>query len=188
MGKIYNNLISTTAGFNYPAQQPLDDRTVVKSYSDLMILVDSNMTYDGIEVYVVDDEKSYKLINSEWKAIATEDYVNLMINNLHYYCNKDIIYDESLFVIENKVLTIDCSNITDGRLVVPYTIGTHTEVIVIAPENITKIIIPRGIKLTNNVEMTDEALVEMFINLNTIVRIHEDGAVLSFNIAEGAMN
>ena len=76
MGKIYNNLISTTAGFNYPAQQPLDDRTVVKSYSDLMILVDSNMTYDGIEVYVVDDEKSYKLINSEWKAIATEDYVS----------------------------------------------------------------------------------------------------------------
>lgn len=122
---------------------------------------------------------------NEGKEVATKDYVNLMINNLHYYCNKDIIYDESLFVIENKVLTIDCSNITDGRLVVPYTIGTHTEVIVIAPENITKIIIPRGIKLTNNVEMTDEALVEMFINLNTIVRIHEDGAVLSFNIAEG---
>jgi hypothetical protein len=32
MGKIYNNLINTTAGFKYNAEQPIDDREVVQSY------------------------------------------------------------------------------------------------------------------------------------------------------------
>lgn len=81
MGKIYNNLISTTAGFNYASEQPLDDRTVVKRYSDLAELVNSNVSYEGIEVYVVDDKKSYKLINSEWKPIATEEYVDSTVVN-----------------------------------------------------------------------------------------------------------
>ena len=72
MGKKYNNAITTTAGFNYAAQQPLDDREVVQSYSDLTELI----SYEGIEVYVVDNKKSYKLINGEWKPIATEQYVN----------------------------------------------------------------------------------------------------------------
>lgn len=76
MGKIYNNLISTTTGFNYAAQQPLDDREVVQSYADLSDLVASNVSYDGMEVYVVDDKKSYKLIDGSWKAIATEGYVD----------------------------------------------------------------------------------------------------------------
>ena len=76
MGKVYNNLISTTAGFNYAAQQPLDDRAVVQKYQDLGDLVASEVTYEGIEVYVVDDKRSYKLVNGVWQAIATEAYVN----------------------------------------------------------------------------------------------------------------
>lgn len=76
MGKKYNNLIPTTAGFNYAAQQPLDDRDVVQRYSDLAELVSSNISYEGMEVYVVDDKKSYTLINNEWVAKATEEYVN----------------------------------------------------------------------------------------------------------------
>lgn len=75
MGKIYNNLISTTAGFNYASQQPLDDREVVQSYADLDALVSSNTSYDGMRVYVVDDKKSYELINGTWCAVATEEYV-----------------------------------------------------------------------------------------------------------------
>jgi hypothetical protein len=75
MGKKYNNLISTTAGFKYNAQQPLDDRAVVEKYDDLAELVSSNVAYEGMEVYVDTDKKSYKLVNSEWKAVATEDFV-----------------------------------------------------------------------------------------------------------------
>ena len=81
MGKKYNNLISTTAGFNYASEQPLDDREVVQSYSDLAELIDNYMSYEGIEVYVVDDKKSYKLIDGSWKAIATEEYVNSSLAN-----------------------------------------------------------------------------------------------------------
>lgn len=76
MGKIYNNLISTTAGFNYAAKQPLDDRAVVQSYEDLATLVSDNLTYDGMRVYVVDKEKSYMLVGGEWLIVATEDYVD----------------------------------------------------------------------------------------------------------------
>ena len=76
MGKIYNNLISTTAGFQYNSQQPLDDREVVQNYEDLATLVSSNVTYEGIEVFVVDDKKSYKLIDGSWKAMATEECVD----------------------------------------------------------------------------------------------------------------
>lgn len=79
MGKKYNNLISTTAGFNYAAQQPLDDREVVETYSDLTGLVSSNVAYEGMEVYVVEKQKAYKLINTEWKAIATEAYIDTVI-------------------------------------------------------------------------------------------------------------
>jgi len=82
MGKIYNNLINTTAGFKYNAQQPLDDREVVQSFSDLAGLISANTAYEGMKVYVVDDKKSYELINTEWKALATEDYVNTVIGNL----------------------------------------------------------------------------------------------------------
>lgn len=71
MGKIYDNLITTTAGFKYPAYQPLDDREVVQSYSDL----DGLFSYEGMEVYVVDDQKAYRLTAEGWKATATEDTV-----------------------------------------------------------------------------------------------------------------
>ena len=75
MGKKYKNGIETGAGFSYPGPQPLDDRDVVQSYSDLAELVRSDVVYDGIEVYVIDDEKAYKLINGTWEPMATEQYV-----------------------------------------------------------------------------------------------------------------
>lgn len=77
MGTKYNNMITTTSGFHYPGPQPLDDRAVVKTYDDLQSLVDSNATYDGLEVYVEDDKKSYKLIDGTWMSMTTENYVNI---------------------------------------------------------------------------------------------------------------
>lgn len=83
MGKIYNNLISTTAGFNYASQQPLDDREVVQSHEDLDALVSSYSSYKGMRVYVVDDQKSYELsANNTWTPIATETYVTQMIEEI----------------------------------------------------------------------------------------------------------
>jgi hypothetical protein len=80
MGKKYNNAITTTAGFNYAAQQPLDDRAVVESYSDLAGLISSGVSYEGMEVYVAADKKAYKLINEAWKAVATEETLDNLLS------------------------------------------------------------------------------------------------------------
>lgn len=83
----------------------------VQSYSDLATLVNDNLSYDGIEVYVIDDKKSYKLIGEKWKAVlmdgdisgggsVTEDagLIQKQLEQLHYYGDKDIVpSDESLF-------------------------------------------------------------------------------------------
>ncbi len=80
MGKKYNNAITTTAGFNYAAQQPLDDRAVVDSYGDLAGLISSGVSYEGMEVYVTADKKAYKLINETWKAVVTEETLTNLIS------------------------------------------------------------------------------------------------------------
>lgn len=82
MGKTYNNAITTTAGFNYAAQQPLDDRAVVNNYSDLAELISSGVSYEGMEVYVVANKKSYKLIDASWKAVATDDDIGTVSENI----------------------------------------------------------------------------------------------------------
>ena len=72
MGRKYNNTIITSGGFNYPSNQPLDDRAVVQSYLDLAELISNNFSYEGMEVYVVDNKKSYKLIGDKWKAVLMD--------------------------------------------------------------------------------------------------------------------
>ena len=93
------------------------------------------------------------------------------------------------------------SKLTDTTLVVPYTLyseyWTNIEGIEMTNCNITgslnveKIIIPRGMELKNPVTSevwTDELLITLLPNLKTIVRIHEDGAVISYNITESSIN
>lgn len=71
MSKIYNNSITTTAGFKYNAPQPLDDRLVVEKYIDLATLVSDGVTYQGMEVYVVEKQLTYKYLGaSVWESQA----------------------------------------------------------------------------------------------------------------------
>ena len=72
MGKVYNNLIQTTAGFNYVGPQPLDDRMVVQDFTDLAELVNGNIAYVGMQVYVLSEQKAYRLSgNTDNVADAT---------------------------------------------------------------------------------------------------------------------
>lgn len=73
MGQKYNNQIKAGSGFTIPGEYPIDDRTVVEIYDDLAGVPNK---FEGIEVYVVADQKSYKLINGDWYAVATEAYVD----------------------------------------------------------------------------------------------------------------
>ena len=109
MGKVYQNLISTTAGFNYVAQQPLDDREVVQSYADLALLVSSNSSYGGMRVYVVDDKKSYELIGGVWHGIATEAYVTNAVESACALLDFD--YDK-IFAFDVEEIVVDFSKTT----------------------------------------------------------------------------
>lgn len=76
MGKVHDGKILTTSGFKFNANAPLDDRQVVQAHADLNDI----LAYEGIEVYVVEETKSYKYIAGNWVPIATEDYVNNKIS------------------------------------------------------------------------------------------------------------
>lgn len=78
MAKVYSNLISTTAGFSYRSQQPIDDRLVVESYTDLDVLMNGKETYEGMIISVVNDEESdkngsYQCLNNTWHKLLTLD-------------------------------------------------------------------------------------------------------------------
>lgn len=66
MAKIYNNGIVTTAGFQFNANLPLDDRLVVETYEDLA----SIPCYEGMIVYVKNDAKHYKYSNNSWGILV----------------------------------------------------------------------------------------------------------------------
>ena len=70
MSKIYNNGITTTAGFQFNADLPLDDRLVVKEYSDLASLTH----YEGMIVYVTDDLKHYTYSNNSWELLRDTNF------------------------------------------------------------------------------------------------------------------
>lgn len=66
MGKKYNNAISTSAGFKYNSPSPLDDRLTVETYADLVSDDFIKYVYDGMVVYVQNEDTHYKYNGSDW--------------------------------------------------------------------------------------------------------------------------
>lgn len=64
MGKIYSNSITTTGGFTFNSDMPLDDRLVVETLDDLSSLT----KYDGILVFVKNENKHYT-----YATVTSED-------------------------------------------------------------------------------------------------------------------
>ena len=84
MGKVYNNQIKAGSGFAISGPYPIDDRVIVDEYNDLAALTTANYIYEGMEVYVVSDKKSYKLIDGTWKATILAENIHdgqLVIQN-----------------------------------------------------------------------------------------------------------
>ena len=75
MSKTYNNGIITTAGFQFNANLPLDDRLVVETLEDLSSL----LSYDGMIVYVQSEKQHYKNIDGTWIVLIEEQG---QINNI----------------------------------------------------------------------------------------------------------
>lgn len=67
MSKTYNNGIITTAGFQFNANMPLDDRLVVDTLDDLLSIT----SYDGMIVYVKEKDSHYTKTNDGWTTLAS---------------------------------------------------------------------------------------------------------------------
>jgi hypothetical protein len=103
MGKIYKNIAKASAGFQLNVKKPLDDRLVVQNKADLDALVNANIAYIGMQVYVVDDQKAYRLIgtpgdenNAEWKldtaeADASDENISQLITEVQNLKTSTII-------------------------------------------------------------------------------------------------
>ena len=74
MGKLFENSIITTAGFQFQSDKPLDDRIAVESQADLNNLI----PYEGLWVYVkAIDKYFYYTSTNGWI-----DFNNLISNAL----------------------------------------------------------------------------------------------------------
>lgn len=100
MSKLYPNLITTTAGFNLPAQTPIDDRFVVAVYADLADFVSNNIAYEGLQVYVKADKKVYiyqgdgvwvEQGGKDFETATTADIKSLFNGGSIIATNEDII-------------------------------------------------------------------------------------------------
>lgn len=103
MGKIYNNGIVLSAGFNYHAPYPLDDRLAVQSQRDLKAYVETGNAYVGMLVYVADEKTNYQYLGTTdgWQKLnagvtTVETFNNLPpsadIGTIAYVIDKEMSY------------------------------------------------------------------------------------------------
>ena len=75
MAKLFNGMIPFASAIKPTGAQPLDDRTVVKSFSDLLSDETFGLAkYNGMLVAVVDDQQVYMLINDK-NSTSEESWV-----------------------------------------------------------------------------------------------------------------
>ena len=93
MAKKHNNQIKAGSGFQLSGAYPIDDRTVVEKYEDLKAeLVDKNCAYEGMQVYVIADKKTYEYKNKGTTIEpAFEWFTILNGNDLATTNNKGIV-------------------------------------------------------------------------------------------------
>lgn len=62
--------ITVASGFDLGAKSALDTRATVKTIEERNAHVTGNRAYEGMMVYVEADQKTYQLINNEWKVFG----------------------------------------------------------------------------------------------------------------------
>lgn len=103
MSKTYNNGIITTAGFQFNANMPLDDRLVVDTLDDLLSIT----SYDGMIVYVKSKERHYTKTNDEWIVLASTSSDNTDTTSKAYV---DAKVSTLQTAVDNKVSKVEGNN------------------------------------------------------------------------------
>ena len=80
----FNKGIKAITGFDVHARLPLDSRTVVDTLIELGTIISLGRAYDGLIVYVKEEEQNYQLINGQWKifgvTISNQKYIQMCLN------------------------------------------------------------------------------------------------------------
>lgn len=110
MAQIYKNQVVLGDGIHYTGPKPLDDRTVVESYSDLANLDSSNCSYEGMPVYVKDLQKTYTKKSSGWVEESGGSDRSLTVRLLNPQ------YTESLSTTGRRVFTLATGSFDGQKL------------------------------------------------------------------------
>ena len=62
----YGKGIKVASGFDLGAMSPLDSRIVVNTIAERNAHVTNNRVYEGMIVYVIEEQTNYQYINSTW--------------------------------------------------------------------------------------------------------------------------
>ena len=78
----FGNGIPLASGFDYGAKSPLDSRICVKTIAGRDEHVTANRAYEGMLVYVIEEQKLYRYENNTWKIIPTSEDIPTKISEL----------------------------------------------------------------------------------------------------------
>lgn len=76
MSEYYGKGITVASGFDLGAKSPLDTRIVVRTIAERDAHVTGNRAYEGMIVYVIEDQTNYQYINSEWVKFKAGEVVD----------------------------------------------------------------------------------------------------------------
>lgn len=82
---IYGKGIIVASGFDLSAKSPLDTRSVVNTIAERDEHVANNRAYNGMAVYVLENQKEYRFNGEEWIEILND------LSAVHSHDNKDVL-------------------------------------------------------------------------------------------------
>ena len=82
---IYGKGIVVASGFDLSARSPLDTRSVVNTIAERDEHVTGNRAYNGMTVYVLNEQKEYRYNGSGWTEILND------LSAVHSHDNKDVL-------------------------------------------------------------------------------------------------
>lgn len=82
---IYGKGIVVASGFDLSAKSPLDTRSVVNTLAERDEHVANNRAYNGMTVFVLEENKEYRFNDGQWYEILND------ISDVHTHDNKDVL-------------------------------------------------------------------------------------------------
>ena len=82
---IYGKGIVVASGFDLSAKSPLDTRSIVNTIAERNEHVTYNRAYNGMAVYVLEEQKEYRFNGTEWIEILND------LSAVHAHDNKEVL-------------------------------------------------------------------------------------------------